>query len=193
MTFQPGVPTGSVPLNQDYLNIQGNFTSLNTQFLVDHIPLTNGSQNGYHKSIHLVPQATPGNVSGVGQIYSKTVNDGINTDQQLFFQTGTGNRNIQFTRNFLPSVSGGNGSTFLPGGFILQWGSTTAVASSGGNTINFNFPFPNAVFSVQPTVVTSDNSTIRFSLLNNASTSSFTTTQTNTSKFTNLYWIAIGN
>jgi hypothetical protein len=108
MTYQPGIPTGSVPLNQDYLNIQNNFTQLNTQWQVDHVPLTSTSgspPNGYHKSIHFVPQSTPSNVAGYSQLWSNTQNDGINTDQTLFYQTGTGNRNIQLTRNIAPKAA----------------------------------------------------------------------------------------
>ena len=36
MSYQPGIPTGFIGLNEDYLNIQNNFTELNTQFSVDH-------------------------------------------------------------------------------------------------------------------------------------------------------------
>lgn len=39
-----------------------------------------------------------------------------------------------------------NGYQIFPGGLILQWGSATAVGSSG--TITFPIPFPNACFSV---------------------------------------------
>ncbi len=147
MTYQPGIPTGSVPLNQDYVNLQTNFGQLNTQFLVDHVPLTSTSgtpPNGYHTKIHMVPPSTPSSnppsnyppngytaTAGYGQVFAPTTNDGINTDQTLFFLTG-GNRLLQLTRNFVP-VASANGYTFLPGGLILQWGTVTAAFSGGAS------------------------------------------------------------
>jgi|GEM_PF-3181782 hypothetical protein len=117
MSYQPGIPTGSVPLNQDYLNIQANFTQLNTQFQIDHVPLTSTSgnpPNGYHEAIHLVPVSTtssnpPNNqpingytaTPGYGQVFNAQINDGLNTDEAFYFLSG-GNRLTQLTRNFTP-------------------------------------------------------------------------------------------
>jgi hypothetical protein len=195
-TYQPNIPTGLVPLDQDYLNLQGNFQQLNIAYGVDHVPFNDtsgvppGGITGMHKNIHMIPQAAPAAISGIGQLFDTTNNDGYSNDQSLFFLTG-GNQNIKFTRNFMP-VTTANGATFLPGGLVLQYGSSTAVASSSSTTITFPKPFITAVYSVNCTVVTSDNSTIRFSILNNATLTEFVTTQTSTSKFTNLYWMAIG-
>ncbi len=150
MAYQPNIPSGTVPLNQDYLNIKGNFQSLNTQFLVDHVPLTDTSgtpPNGYHTVVHLVPFATnpptappnypvvagvngPTATVGYGQLFDVTVDDGINTDQALYYLSG-GNRLTQFTRNFQPVASVTAGYSFLPGGLIIQWG--TAVMNTTTN------------------------------------------------------------
>ena len=45
----------------------------------------------------------------------------------------------------------GNGSTTLPSGLIIQWGTTGARGN--GATACYNFPFPNAVFFVNVTTV----------------------------------------
>lgn len=193
MTYQPNIPTGTVNLDVDYQNLRGNFQQADTVFNSDHTLLSNATpQKGYHTSIHMIPQAAPTNTPGYGQVYSNTVNDGINTDQSLYFQTGTGNRNLLLTRNFTPTVAA-NGATFLPGGLIMQWGSSTAVLNSSNTTITFPMAFPNAVYSVQVTVVTSNNSTIRLSLQGVATLVDFTTTQTNSPNFIRMYWMAIGN
>ena len=131
MTYQPGVPTGSVPLNQDYLNLQQNFTQINNQFLVDHVPLTSTSgtpPNGYHRVVHMVPVSTvasnpPNNqpinpadytaTPGYGQLLNAQINDGINTDTAFYFLTSA-NRLLQMTRNFVP-IGTTIGATFLPG------------------------------------------------------------------------------
>lgn len=129
-TYQPGIPTGFVNLDLDYVNLRNNFLQINTTYATDHVPLTDASnKNGYHTDIHLVSTANPpATVADVAQIYSNKNNDGISDDTSLYFLSGNGNRS-QLTRNFQPIV-GANGSTFLPGGIIYQWG----VFSTGGGT-----------------------------------------------------------
>src|ERR1700721_1762511 len=163
-TYQPNIPTGTVDLDIDYTNIQGNFNQLNVQFGVDHIPLNNttgtfpSGLNGIHTNIHFNPFSTttstgtnnypvtpsggvfapgqtvlPSPTGGFGQLLSCQVNDGINTDEALYFLTG-GGRPMQLTRNFQPAVGTNmdfpeNGYTFLPGGFIIQWG-TVALTTA---------------------------------------------------------------
>lgn len=46
--YQPGIPTGTVNLDQDYQNLQNNFQQINTTYAVDHIPLTQATNNGFH-------------------------------------------------------------------------------------------------------------------------------------------------
>lgn len=204
MSYQPGVPTGSIPLNVDYKNLQQNFTQINNQWLVDHVPLTSTSgvpPNGYHTSVHLnpisttgtnpptnYPPALPPNTSGICQLFSAQTNDGINTDQTLYFLTGL-NRLMQLTRNFTPTVGANgsfpsNGYTFIPGGFILQWGSVAATSSNP--TVTFTaaggIAFSSAIYNVQVTrqhssaspgstfgywVNTSGISTTGFQIINN--------------------------
>ncbi len=81
---------------------------------------------------------------------------------------------------------------FLPGGLLFQYGYSNKVISSSGSTIVFPIEFTTSVFNVQATVVTNDNSTIRFSLANLSGLAGFTTSQTSSSHFVNLYWSAIG-
>lgn len=159
MAYQANIPTGSVPLNQDYLNIQGNFSSLNSQFLVDHVPLisTSGTPpNGYHTALHLVPQSPdPTPVFGYGELYCKTNNDGKDTTQQLYYQfrnsTDTTTINVPLTRNFQPLVAA-TGYTFLPGGLIMQWGTISVSVGAGvGNQVNYPISFAAAAYSIQIT------------------------------------------
>lgn len=208
--YQPGIPTGLVNLDVDYQNIQNNFQQLDTTFGVDHTTFSNQTaQNGYHTAVHLIPVSTtatnpPDNqpingytaTAGYGQVFDATINDGLNTDQALFFLTG-GNRLMQLTRNFVPTVNigTGNGYTFLPGGFILQWGSfnpnsstTVTFAANGG------IAFPNNVFTIQLTGANSTNTSFRTSVQKNSLTKTgFVWGGSVDGGFNPIYYWVIGN
>ena len=198
--YQPNIPTGSVPLNEDYKNLQDNFTQINTTYNTDHVPLTTASQNGYHTVIHLVKQSSdPAGITNTFSLYEKSTSDGFATKQQLFAISGT-SPPYPLTRNFVPSVtSGGKGATFLPGGFVLEWGSVAGpFASSASGSENFSLAFPNNVFSVTlqlvgktPATGSSDNSLF---LLDNYTLSLFNWKYNGGSNdFTSFFWMAIGN
>lgn len=199
MAYQPNIPTGTVPQNQDYLNIQGNFSELNTQFNIDHVPLTSTSgtpPNGYHTDIHLVPQTRPvASVAGYGQLYVADTNDGINSGQQLFYQSiiGASTIEVPITMNFNPTVTNVagliKGTTFLPGGLILQFGSQTANI---GNTVVFTMGFPNNLLSVTATPIGKINTSTPFGIVSSGLGGfSFQ----NNSGISNIpfYWMAMGN
>ena len=213
MTYQPLIPTGSVPLNQDYVNLKNNFNQINTQFNVDHVPLTSVSgnpPNGYHEAIHLVPVSTttsnpPDNqpingytgTSGFGQLFNAQINDDINPDEALYFLTG-GGRLMQLTRNFLP-IAEANGCTFLAGGLILQWGQTTASGTGTRNVLfenppnNFDFPGNCFIVIAQPIAGTAGGG--GGYIVSNRSTTgfSFISTPTQFPSGTPVNWIALGN
>ncbi len=210
-TYQPGIPTGTVNLDVDYQNIQNNFQQLDTTFGVDHVTYSNQTaQNGYHTSIHFNPVSTtttnppnnqppvvPAAVPGYGQLFSAQINDGVNIDEALFFLTG-GNRLQQLTRNFAP-VAAQNGYTFLPGGFILQWGLKSGGAESAGN-VNFPIPFPNAAYVMQGTGMwtgaSDPNGAFTVGLKFNQTVGPFTSfrwvTFTNSGAYAGFWWIALG-
>lgn len=54
--YQPGIPTGVVPLDTDYLNLQGNFQQLNIVYGTDHYPFDNATPNqGFHNLVTTPP------------------------------------------------------------------------------------------------------------------------------------------
>lgn len=203
MAYQPGIPTGSVGLNQDYLNVQENFGSLNTQWLVDHVPLTDTSgtpPNGYHTFVHLVPFSTPTTnppnnypivtgvngpnaTAGYGQLFGATVNDGQATDSSLYYLSG-GGLLTQLTRNIQP-LAATNGYTYLPGGLLLQWGVHL------NNVVPFNIAF-SAVFSVNVTSTSKAITTPPAVIAITLGTPGSFTCQDNGGDSFNIYWIAIG-
>lgn len=212
MSYQPGIPTGLIPLDQDYLNIQGNFSQLNSVFNQDHSPLTGtlppvGSA-GYHTNIHLVrnsttisnppnnqPVAQPTSTPGYGIIWNAQTTDGLDTDETLYYLTG-GGKNIQLTRNVLPKAAA-NGYTFLPGGILYQWGVTGATSAASINvlfaTANKDFPF-NCwnVIAIPIRAATSPGSDFSCSIVS-ISTTGFTIGNIGAHSVNGFYWTAIGN
>lgn len=54
--YQPGIPTGTVDLDIDYLNLQGNFTQANIVYGTDHYPFDNATPNqGFHNVVTTPP------------------------------------------------------------------------------------------------------------------------------------------
>lgn len=191
--YQPGIPTGTVPLNQDYLNIKNNFTQLNTTFGTDHTTVSDTSaENGYHKSVHLVPQSPPIALAGYGQLYSQTVNDLYNTDQELKWKTGNG-LDIQLTSNFLPILAAASGTTFLPGGLVIQWGFQSTLSN-----ITFPIPFKTECYGIwftyQKATALPTSAAITVVVVSLSTTAcgiSPNVTGVSTSQI-GMYWIAIG-
>lgn len=201
MTYQPGIPTGTVDLDTDYKNIQGNFQALDNTFGVDHIRYSNRTnQRGYHTAVHLNPQATPAQTVGVGQLYSSSVNDGFSTDTILNWLTG-GNLNIPFTRNFSPVV-GTFGSTFIAGGAVLQWGINplALILPIQDGVVTFatlNKAFPTACYIVQMNVISAvgasatNQNTISV-VQNSVSATSFSFRYRGDGTCSGFFWWAIG-
>lgn len=106
----------------------------------------------YPDQAAVAPPAVPPVVAGIGQLWSAEVNDGIGTpDTGLYWLSGNGLK-VAMTRNFNPSALLGSGSTFLPGGFILQWGALNIV--TGISLVNFPKTFPNGLLNFHTTVIT---------------------------------------
>jgi hypothetical protein len=212
-TYQPNIPTGSVDLDEDYLNLLGNFQQLNIAYGVDHVPFSDTSGTfpagitGIHTNIHLNPFSTkatnppnnqpvvaPSATAGFGQIFSSQINDGISTDTALYFLTGAGLLQ-QLTRNFSPVVAT-TGRTFLAGGLIIQWGTISAVATSL-TAVTFvalgAIAFPNNCFFVQTNInagSTSNPIVLNISALTKTGFSYYNTSSSSSRTF---YWFALGN
>lgn len=146
--FTGGIPAAGHTLATDQPLILDNFTYLNATDAVDHNILNNtaSAQNGYHKVIHYVNQGGDPGPLTIGQLYTKTVG----ANQELFYRAGTSNIVTQLTSAVIP-VIGTTGTTTLPGGLIMKWGSTAAVTT--GTTIAFGTAFPTNIFVVLATIL----------------------------------------
>jgi hypothetical protein len=175
--YQPGIPTGSVPLDQDYKNLQNNFGQLDTTFGVDHVKYSVSQNNGYHTSVHMVDTPTvppntlpnypavtrPPAVVGTGQIFTALTNDGLNTDETFYLLSGA-NRLYQLNRNISPKNTP-NGFGYIVGGMIMQWGIASIPSGFTKKTVAVTFAlvtnnitFPNALYNIQLTLVGSNPS-----------------------------------
>lgn len=195
--YNPGIPTGTVNLDQDYKNIQNNFSQANTSFGVDHVPFAVSENNGFHTNIHQVPlSAPPTPRAGINQLFTQVV-DG---DTQLFSLSAGGGLS-QLTGN----KNANRGWQFI-GGVLLQWGLTTFTPTTTNSLIGVVFTasggiaFPNAIYSIQLTQISQNNPATSSS---NNSLFVVTGTQLKTGfvaqqnagigDFNKFYWVAIGS
>lgn len=169
MTYLPNIPLPTDLLSDSQKDIRNNFTKANTSFGIDHKAFSDGTVlNGYHTVIHQVPFSTtvtnppknqpvanPPIVAGVGEIFTAEIDDGNSIDTALYYLTG-GSKIMQLTRNFQPAVAGNNGFTFIPGGFMLNWGRITGLSGNwpaGQQVLTFNNPLVNRNYPLAHYVV----------------------------------------
>lgn len=210
--FNQGYPPDNSSLGQTKTSIRNNIDGTFLTLGVDHINnngLPGTQPAGYHNVTRWVPKAVnPAAIPGYGQLFSKTVTVGLNSDQQIFWETGNGIVQ-QLTAAVLP-VAGTSGRTFLPGGLILQWGFVNGTHGgdnhfNGGDTNSVTFSstgiaFPTSCFSIwtQP-LYTSGNapgnsSTATVAIASNFTNTAFTWTFcTVSATYTRFLWFAIGN
>lgn len=208
--YQPGIPTGTVNLDQDYQNIQDNFQQLNTTYGSDHVAYSIAPDNGYHKAIHFVsasttvsnpprnqPVAAPAAVPARGEIFSAQINDNIDTDEALYFQSG-GGKVMQLTRNFVPRANA-RGYTFLAGGLILQWGFVSNNTPGNVGTVTFSdapgIAFPSNCFTVLTQPYTTDAPTAQLTIpIDSITRLTFHWRfLTISNSYDGFFWTAIGN
>ena len=190
-TYQPSIPTGTVPFNQDYLNIQGNFQQLNIAYGVDHVPFSDVSGvyppgiSGFHTVVHLMRQTIdPATVSLCGEIYTKTAVFPAGGDGQLFFKTPNGG-----VQQISGNRAASNGFGWFSG-ILLQWGKFNPNTTT---SVTFPVEFPTSVFSLQLTGTASNNSVYRVGIATGTlGTAGFTFQGSVDPHWNPIYWLAIG-
>jgi hypothetical protein len=188
--------------------ITGNFTYLHQNIGKDHnfsgtSNVSVSNPDGYHTNIHQQAVSKPTNITGVNQLYVKTLPNG---DTGLFSQSGSGvetqltisNPGANFAGNvvYLPGFTGG--WTSLPGGLILQYGLATINLTgtmSGATTVPFPITFTSAsaVFSIVVTGIQPNNNTNSLQIKTGSVTATNFIIENNSSAGqTQMYWTAIG-
>jgi len=206
--YNPAVPTGTLELDEDYINLQHNFQQLDTTYKVNHIALTdNTTNNGAHTFVELRNQAgLPAGLKTLeGTIYTKIVS----AVSELFYTPDTSTNEYQLTRtisanfaafstftNYAPPLPTQNGGwTFLPGGMLFQYGTITIAANSTVKTLVFPVAFSNTNIVITVTREKTDTSTtaqeIRI-VTGSITTSQFQVIQSSSSSTNIMHWHAIG-
>lgn len=165
-TYQPGIPTGSVPLNQDYLNIQGNFTQANVVYGTDHYAFDNitAGQEGFHKQVTMPNAAAPPTTAAAqGIVFTQNSAESTGrTDLYYAYQTsgGTPLTGALFPLTATKAFGVATGrvvglSNRLVSGSSFNVSTVTfATASPDTWTINLTSPIVNADFTRILVVVT---------------------------------------
>ena len=117
MTYDPTAPPGDQKIKNSFNTLQNNFAALNSVFGQDHVNFTDAT--GKHRKIEFNENNTPGSqVSDQSSIYT------AGTPPQLKFK----NSAVDY---FLTGVfsNATPGYAFLLGGFLVQWGTETAIGT----------------------------------------------------------------
>lgn len=142
--YSPSIPNSTDLISNSQAPIKTNFTQLNTQFGIDHIPFNDSGINGsgFHKKV-TIPTALPGDPAGVlgGVIYTKL----ISAVPQLFFENSS---SVVTQLTGLPSNIAANGTYNFPGGLILKWGKQASTNVPNNARISYDTPFPTGTFAI---------------------------------------------
>lgn len=205
------IPTGIVKLSQDYLNIKNNFSQLDITYGVNHVPFSVALNNGLHTVVNMVNNvAKPTIIDNTGALYTRPFSGGGNTD--LWYTPDASGYEYQMTRttenagvfslfatntNYQafapPRPSQFGGWSFLPGGLIIQYGTTANTNLNSNFQIKFPFAFTTFVGSVVITAydsVSTDKSFVINSGSVNLTGFAFRLSSSNQPE--GAYWMAIG-
>ncbi len=181
--------------SNDVRPMQVNTNSINSLISTDHVTFgtaasyTGNVTDGFHTTVHLVNQPDPSApVTNVMEVYQKFRDDGISTKPQLFLQSGNFIP-YAMTRNFVPAISGQNGASFLPGGFIIQWGTILAIQAGSPVTFTQNFKTGTVPIITTGNLTSSVNASV--GRIESATNLGFTVFSFNNLS-TTCNWIAIG-
>lgn len=145
MTFTPNIPQPGQSLGQTVNLISGNFTNYAQVISVNHLG-PNGANAGKHNLSEYVVQAqSPATSANEVATFCRVgnISNPWSTTPELYLQSQNqvaGAGDIQMSRLDSGIKFGTTGWTFLPGGFIMQWGScgivngefTTVYTARGG-------------------------------------------------------------
>lgn len=146
------VPNAGQSLGQTRDAIRENFSTLQTAFNTDHVDLDSSGQ-GHHAKVDFPEGTAPTVAADHVVMYAKDTN----SRPTIWMRQENNGTEIQLTGPD-PTIAT-NGKTFLPGGLLFQWGTTTVA---NGGTITFTTAFSGTPYSV---VATGDGSPTASSVL----------------------------
>lgn len=102
-SYHPSIPQANDDPQKSQKDLLDNFSSINSQYAINHVPLTAGGKNGYHSQVWFdnVLDTDPNLTNPESSVYTRNIS-GTN---ELFFQNGNSFANVaQLTG--LPVVNG---------------------------------------------------------------------------------------
>jgi hypothetical protein len=137
MVYDPGIPQPTDIISSSQLEILENFTQLNTQFSVDHIPLNAATGNGEHTQVSYndVLAGDPNLATPKGSLYTKAL---ASLKPDLFFQNDNAGSDVRRVMTiaawatFVPTAV--NGAQALS-----QAENIASVVRAAGSIFTFNF------------------------------------------------------
>jgi len=153
MTYQPNIPLANDPLDVSQVDINANFTTLNTYFSTDHIALDAATAQGEHKKVTFndVLGADPGLTNPKSSEYTKTIAHGGTNFSELFYEStsaaGAGSNIIRQLTGIEVTNAGTDYGITTPWGLKLNWGLATTAAGGNPVTVTFQVPFTSGVQS----------------------------------------------
>ncbi|MBE3085565.1 MAG: hypothetical protein IMZ64_05035 [Bacteroidetes bacterium] len=189
MTYVPTIPNPTDLISVSQGQLKTNFTVLNTTISENHVAPT-AVGRGKHNAC-VFPQRAAGIATDAteGAIYTKDLGGSPN----LYWRKKSSGTEIQMTVNAVTPVVAANGSTFLPGGLMLQWGSLNAASGESGD-ITFTPAFSAIPYSINVSAqrTSTANATPMFVSSTTVPTATkFRIVNTSSNAHT-AYWMAIG-
>ena len=205
--YTTNLPVATNSPSQDVTNMTNNTNSLNAILGTRDIIGFNVANSGCHQSMNLQETNTagtptlPGSAPGVpgviagagfGTLYASTNSAQIGGNAGEIFFTRGGATQIQMTGPGTPTAAT-NGSTFLPGGILLQWGFDNAIVAQS-TLITFPITYNNLFIVIaQPFA----NNVANFLGVgygtDGGSAANFNYKVTNPASLSKMVWWAIGN
>lgn len=184
------VPQSSQTLSVTQPLIQGNFSTIDAAFKVDHVPynLSNTGDQGKHNKVTFPVQGSAPSFN-LGEVGLYNLNYATTGRNELFVTNASGG---SFPMTATANALGTNGWSYLPSGIIIQWG-FSAVTANAFAVITLPKPFATTNYSPLVTQFTfaSLTTTPTISIGNNTvSNAQFTVN--NAGGACNFYWHAIG-
>jgi len=192
LTYTKDIPDPPSSPSVDVPNMKVNTNSINTIWTRDHFTFESDNA-GLHNRVQLVEINTALPVGlrniGSGTLFTK-ISPSPLEGNLFFYRIGAGAA-IQMTGPSSPIIAQ-NGSSFLPGGIMFQWGAVSPIVV-GDNPISFNTVFPNAIYNIQITVVNQFADSIVTVKPLGVTTSGFIAVKSIGGTGTGIFWTAIGS
>lgn len=152
MAYNNAIPQSTDELKNSQSDLLANFQAIKTLVDVNHVTFDDPTgDQGKHKYLTM-PEQSSNPTTAVSEMALFTQLASITSKNEMALRKESNGSVLPFTASTLSNTPApaalSSGFSYLPSGFILQWGSSTGLAG-GVNTITFAAPaFPTKCISV---------------------------------------------